>query len=77
LRDVANFAFKQFCTEITVSSLNNLLEIVQTPNIEANKMLFDEEEEGEGMEIDERQASGVEHGEEDEEGEDEEDEDSE
>lgn len=50
LRDVANFAFKQFCTEITPNSLNNLLEIVQTPNVEANKMLFDQEdaEAGEG-----------------------------
>ena len=44
LRDVANFTFKQFCTEVPAASLQNLLKIVQTPNIEANQMLFGEDE---------------------------------
>jgi hypothetical protein len=45
LRDVANFTFKQFCTEVPAASLQNLLKIVQTPNIEANQMLFGEDDE--------------------------------
>jgi predicted Zn-dependent peptidase len=44
LRDLANFVFKQFATEISPKALANLLDIVQTPNVEATKMLFDEEE---------------------------------
>lgn len=44
LRDVANFTFKQFCTEVSPASLANLLKIVQTPNVEANQMLFGDED---------------------------------
>jgi hypothetical protein len=55
LREIANFAFKQFCTQLSPASLMNMLEIIQTPNVEANKMLFDqddlEEEEAEGEEV--------------------------
>ncbi len=60
LRDIANFTFKQFCTEISQKALANLIDIVQTPNTEASKMLFDEEEidqedaeEGEDEDMDE------------------------
>jgi len=42
---VANFTFKQFCTEVPAASLENLLKIVQTPNVEANQMLFGEDDE--------------------------------
>jgi DNA polymerase phi len=44
LREIANFTFKQLCTEIPTKSLAHMVEIVQTPNVEASKMLFDEEE---------------------------------
>ncbi|CDW85691.1 dna polymerase v-like [Stylonychia lemnae] len=44
LREIANFAFKQFCTQITQASLMNMMEIITTPNIEANKMLFDQDD---------------------------------
>ena len=50
LRDIANFTFKQFCTEVSSKALANLIDIVQTPNVDANKMLFaegdDNDEEG-------------------------------
>lgn len=44
LRDIANFTFKQFCTLVSPKALVNLVEIVQTPNADATKMLFDEDE---------------------------------
>ena len=44
LRDIANFTFKQFCTQISPKALSNLAGIIQTPNSEANKMLFGEDE---------------------------------
>lgn len=44
LRDVANFTFKQFCSQISPKALVNMIEIVHTPNVDANKMLFDEED---------------------------------
>jgi DNA polymerase phi len=53
LRDIANFTFKQFCTEVSPKALANLVQIVQTPNIEATKMLFDEDELEEEVEAEE------------------------
>jgi len=50
LRDVANFTFKQFCSEISPKALVNMIEIVHTPNVDANKMLFDEEDMDESSE---------------------------
>ena len=44
LRDIANFTFKQFCTQLSAKALANLVSIVQTPNVEATKMLFDQED---------------------------------
>jgi DNA polymerase phi len=44
LRDIANFTFKQFCTQISPKALSNLAKIILTPNSEANKMLFGEDE---------------------------------
>jgi len=32
LRDIANFVFKQFCHDISMASLNNMIEIISTPN---------------------------------------------
>jgi hypothetical protein len=55
LRDVANFTFKQFCTEVPTETLNNLLKIVLTPNVEAGIMLYgenDEDKEGDNAEED-------------------------
>ena len=45
LRDVANFTFKQFCTEVPAETLGNLLKIVLTPNVEAGIMLYGENDE--------------------------------
>ena len=45
---MANFTFKQFCGEISGDSLASLMQIVGTPNVEANNMLVDEGEEEEG-----------------------------
>ena len=58
LRDVANFTFKQFCTEVPAETLGNLLKIVLTPNVEAGIMLYgendeDKKEEGDDGESDE------------------------
>lgn len=53
LRDVANFTFKQFCSEISPKALVNMIEIVHTPNVDANKMLFDEEDMDESSEEEE------------------------
>lgn len=44
LRDIANFTFKQFCTQLSAKALANLVTIVQTPNVDATKMLFDEDD---------------------------------
>eukprot|EP00347_Sterkiella_histriomuscorum_P004007 403362109 len=75
LREIANFAFKQFCSQISTASLMNMMQIMQTPNVEANKMLFDEDEEAEGAEGDEVEGAEDEEMEEDEEDDDEDDED--
>ena len=45
LRDVANFTFKQFCTEVPADTLANLIKIVITPNVEAGLMLYGENDE--------------------------------
>ena len=60
LRDVANFTFKQFCTEVPAETLGNLLKIVVTPNVEAGIMLYgenDEDKEAEGDEDDDEDDS--------------------
>ena len=44
LRDIANFVFKQFCTQISTASFQNMMGILATPNVEANKMLDDDED---------------------------------
>ena len=39
---MANFTFKQFCSEVPAETLGNLLKIVLTPNVEAGIMLYGE-----------------------------------
>ena len=59
LRDITNFTFKAFCSELNEGSLQNMLSIINTPNAEASKILvteeealmeMDEDDEGEGEE---------------------------
>jgi hypothetical protein len=45
LRDVANFVFKQFCHELPAANLQNVLDIISTPNVDAGQMLIAEGEE--------------------------------
>ncbi len=51
LREMSNYVFKQFCSELDDSSLANLIQIVSTPNERATDMINagsdDEVEEGE------------------------------
>uniref|UniRef100_A0A7S3KP36 Uncharacterized protein n=1 Tax=Euplotes crassus TaxID=5936 RepID=A0A7S3KP36_EUPCR len=44
LREITNFTFKAFCSELNEGSLANILSILNTPNQEANKILITEEE---------------------------------
>ena len=44
LREITNFTFKAFCSEINQGSLTNILSILNTPNSEANKILITGEE---------------------------------
>jgi len=39
LREIGNFAFQQIAKEITAESLQNLLNIITTPNVQASKMM--------------------------------------
>jgi hypothetical protein len=55
LRDITNFTFKAFCSEMNEGSLENILSILNTPNAEANKILITEEEEQPLMEMDEEE----------------------
>jgi hypothetical protein len=58
LRDITNFTFKAFCHEMNDGSLNNIISILNTPNVEASKILVTGEEqpleEMEEMEEDEQ-----------------------
>ena len=45
LREMSNYVFKQFCSELDQQSLGNLIEIVSTPNERAADMVQDEDEE--------------------------------
>jgi hypothetical protein len=38
LRDMANYVFKQFCSELDESSLDQLLKIISTPNDKVAEM---------------------------------------
>ena len=53
LREITNFTFKAFCSEMNEGSLQNILSILNTPNVEANRILVTEEEEQPLMEVDE------------------------
>lgn len=53
LREITNFTFKAFCHELNQGSLSNILSILNTPNVEANKILVTQEEEQPLMEMDE------------------------
>lgn len=53
LREITNFTFKAFCSEINEGSLTNILSILNTPNSEANKILITGEEENPLIEMDE------------------------
>ncbi len=43
LREMSNYVFKQFCTDLDEQSLGNLLEIVATPNERAADMVEDQD----------------------------------
>lgn len=75
LRDVANFTFKQFCTEVPAETLGNLLKIVLTPNVEAGIMLYGEnDEDKQNEEGDDEDQSDEDDSDDDDDSEDEEDE---
>ena len=50
LREMANYVFKQFCKELDEESLDNLINIVATPNERATEMVeaVDDENESSG-----------------------------
>mmetsp|Transcript_26077 Transcript_26077/g.30094 ORF Transcript_26077/g.30094 Transcript_26077/m.30094 type:complete len:346 (-) Transcript_26077:31-1068(-) len=52
LREITNFTFKSFCSELNEGSLKNMISIINTPNAEASKILVSEEEHA-LMELDE------------------------
>ena len=43
LREMSNYVFKQFCTDLDAQSLGNLLDIVATPNERAADMVEDKD----------------------------------
>jgi hypothetical protein len=45
LREMANYVFKQFCTELDQGTLANLISIISTPNERASEMVGSEGEE--------------------------------
>jgi hypothetical protein len=53
LRDITNFTFKAFCHELNSGSLSNILSILNTPNMQASKILVAGDEEQPLMEMDE------------------------
>jgi hypothetical protein len=45
---MANYVFKQFCSDLDSQSLNNLIEIVSTPNDRATDMVNGDDESDDG-----------------------------
>lgn len=60
LRDMANYVFKQFCSELDEQSLGNLLTIVSTPNERASSMVGGDDDEEDDEEDEARDAYGSE-----------------
>ena len=56
---MANYVFKQFCSELDAQSLAHLIEIVSTPNDRATDMLNHEESDDDSQEGDEAYGSEV------------------
>jgi hypothetical protein len=59
LREIANYVFKQFCSELDEGSLDQLLKVVSTPNEKVAEMFEQgsDSSEGEGEEYDDEEDS--------------------
>jgi hypothetical protein len=55
LREMANYVFKQFCSELDEQSLGNLIEIISTPNNRAGEIADNDDEDDSDDESDEEE----------------------